>query len=731
MAAEAGAFVPYDAPDVEILVHVVSHQDVIFRSEQPAPGPTTYIKPKFHKFNMATKKVFWHMVTPEARPSVMKATSESDGLNYPVGLRLAKALAFDSTVEFLNSDEAADTPLAAEDFSSNTIREAADGAPMFAASAGGGSGGGAPVTAAPAAVTAAPAAVAAGAGSALAAGPASSGAPLVDAALFPLVAALVPCWKTAVLRRRAGLRSAPPFRQVLLLLSGSGRRRDDGSPQANSTRYCARLIRRFAAQAYGDVEVWMAHSHHDVYKHNQNVIFLRAVRGAIEAFRRPAVDQYGERWAEHFGVMSALAGGTPARVAAAAATLRPFEPPLLHVVELKRMWFLDRFTLDDVDVQSFDRAEAQHRIGAGQLRGEPAMLVAGMERHYREFRAVRDAGEAEELSEFWLRKSSKPVLAVLLVRWPPELRAKVPGLPEHEIFRGVNMEVSLPTGSLCSERAAMAQALARRPFLRRRHCVGIAVLSASLVKSADPARREALGAAPRPDAGPAAPLAWAPPASPPCQGMTHEQANAAATRAHQTTASGLHGLIEAPGGCCLGHVFGALKAPGGSAEHADGAPASPGRDGGVGGAGAAFSEAPGVSGEPAFSAEAAARVVGAVSPASRGSGGPQQRARSMGALRGAVGRDDVANDASSETSSVDLSAPEAAAAGGTPGPAVRIAVRRQLGRGAGGSDVLSNPLLPCGSCSEWLRKIKEVQPDFRVITFSDTSLTSVIIQSVE
>ena len=39
----------------------------------------------------------------------------------------------------------------------------------------------------------------------------------------------------------------------------------------------------------------------------------------------------------------------------------------------------------------------------------------------------------------------------------------------------------------------------------------------------------------------------------------------------------------------------------------------------------------------------------------------------------------------------------------------------------GGKDNL-NPLPPCGVCSEWLEKIQEVNPDFRVVTFSDQKL---------
>ena len=48
-----------------------------------------------------------------------------------------------------------------------------------------------------------------------------------------------------------------------------------------------------------------------------------------------------------------------------------------------------------------------------------------------------------DLSTFWLRKTKKPVLAVLLVRKSDQ---------SLKLYRGTNMEVSMPTGSLCAER---------------------------------------------------------------------------------------------------------------------------------------------------------------------------------------------------------------------------------------------------------------------------------------
>ena len=50
---------------------------------------------------------------------------------------------------------------------------------------------------------------------------------------------------------------------------------------------------------------------------------------------------------------------------------------------------------------------------------------------------------------------------------------------------------------------------------------------------------------------------------------------------------------------------------------------------------------------------------------------------------------------------------------------------------SGAPEVALNPLDPCGACMEWLRKIAEVNPDFKVITFSDTTCDSAIITPID
>jgi hypothetical protein len=66
-----------------------------------------------------------------------------------------------------------------------------------------------------------------------------------------------------------------------------------------------------------------------------------------------------------------------------------------------------------------------------------------------------------------------------------------------------------------------------------------------------------------------------------------------------------------------------------------------------------------------------------------------------------------------------LSLPPPAGGGGAPAAATDAAFPAAL-----------NPISPCGSCMEWLRKVTEVNPDFRCVTFTDISCERVFIKPV-
>lgn len=101
-------------------------------------------------------------------------------------------------------------------------------------------------------------------------------------------------------------------------------------------------------------------------------------------------------------------------------------------------------------------------------------VIEEMDKFRKDFYTILTDPKAEhDLANFWLRKTKKPVLSVLLV----EKKGIV------KLYRGTNMEVSMPTGSLCAERNVIGSALADDPTLMRQDIKVIAVYSVNMSAS--------------------------------------------------------------------------------------------------------------------------------------------------------------------------------------------------------------------------------------------------------
>jgi hypothetical protein len=42
-----------------------------------------------------------------------------------------------------------------------------------------------------------------------------------------------------------------------------------------------------------------------------------------------------------------------------------------------------------------------------------------------------------------------------------------------------------------------------------------------------------------------------------------------------------------------------------------------------------------------------------------------------------------------------------------------------------------NPLKPCGACNEWLKKIAEMNPNLKVITFTDINCHGMYVERID
>ena len=170
-----------------------------------------------------------------------------------------------------------------------------------------------------------------------------------------------------------------------------------------------------------------------------------------------------------FDLSLSLSTGTIPMVWSLSAMTRRYRPTLLHVP-------------DAFNQPSDQRCHSVDVVGAAALEQWPPeplaqrtetwlrLAVDEMVKFAKAYQVLLEgkANEHPRKNSFWLRQSGKPVLAVVVVRDSEGgLRA----------YRGCNMEVSLPTGSLCAERSAIAQALADNPSLERSHVLAVAVLS--------------------------------------------------------------------------------------------------------------------------------------------------------------------------------------------------------------------------------------------------------------
>jgi hypothetical protein len=194
------------------------------------------------------------------------------------------------------------------------------------------------------------------------------------------------------------------------------------------------------------------------------------VERAAELARRSKGD-----WSKDFRVSLSASTGTAAMVTGLVAALSKWHPEILAVPNARQVPELKdgRLTHNRLRVRASSLLEAGARV---PLQVERLDKVASLAREemrawvsvFLEARPTRPADRPSEEEHFWFRKGRKEVLSVLVLRRPNG---------ELTTLRGVNMEVSLPTGTLCAERNAIGSALAQYPGLKRADLEGVAVLA--------------------------------------------------------------------------------------------------------------------------------------------------------------------------------------------------------------------------------------------------------------
>eukprot|EP00474_Spongospora_subterranea_P008423 CRZ08881.1 hypothetical protein [Spongospora subterranea] len=311
----------------------------------------------------------------------------------------------------------------------------------------------------------------------------------VSAVYFPLIVILLPEWLRLSAVINAGHLKRKKF---LYLVCGSGTPRTvEHDCQGNSTAPLGELIKSFItllAFSGREIDTTLIDSGPGLFSFEANIKFVQeSLTSLISQRRSELAHALSEEWPARFSLMIALKSGTVARTTTIMSSLRQFRPDYLHISEMKTFWYawphISSLWSSDVEFVGFDSVESNPSYSISDISSH--LIRDLVDKMIERRQAFWDSCCSDhELRQFWLRKSFKPVLSVLQV-------VKADGVPLY--FAGMNIEVSMPTGSLCAERSAIGNALAHDPTIHRFHMKAIAVLSLSMEFKSDALEAKQIG----------------------------------------------------------------------------------------------------------------------------------------------------------------------------------------------------------------------------------------------
>ena len=201
----------------------------------------------------------------------------------------------------------------------------------------------------------------------------------------------------------------------------------------------------------------------------------------LEEAERVAVN-HGEDWRECFKLYLSVSSGTTLMISAITLTFAEWSPVMQTIGKARhllsctpehpsRVYRPKERELSSIkEWVAVEESQLNHigSLAVRELREWRESYLGHRPRRPKELEGHSD----EEI--FFHRKGLKEVLCVVVI----EDRIGVEGEAGSLVpIRGVNLEVSLPTGTLCAERNAISTALCRFPQLQRRDIKAVAVLS--------------------------------------------------------------------------------------------------------------------------------------------------------------------------------------------------------------------------------------------------------------
>jgi hypothetical protein len=160
----------------------------------------------------------------------------------------------------------------------------------------------------------------------------------VDAAYFPLLSILMPKWLDHIRSTNSSFTAAhgghegnsnisPSIRYVVYLVTGRGVPADSTHRILdNSTESTGVLMRLFLQQAYPQLEVVQVHSDSDLFKYGHNIFFAsEELAPKIDNLRDELAKKLAAAWRENFNLTLSFADGATARVSAINASLKHYK----------------------------------------------------------------------------------------------------------------------------------------------------------------------------------------------------------------------------------------------------------------------------------------------------------------------------------------------------------------------------------------------------------------------
>lgn len=286
------------------------------------------------------------------------------------------------------------------------------------------------------------------------------GAVRVAGFTVPLLAAVLAAWSKRDASRRT----------LLLVHSASV---DDPIRQGADTLAVATVLERWVRAHHPEIAVRVVVGlQGNPFQFSSEAMAFDALHAHLATMRMEAARAATDGvWRDGLRLSLSASTGTFATQWGLASALRGYEPTLFHVPTAHRRPEVE--TLPAVNEIPFGVHDAAPGRPLAQLHPELRALSEEMRAWKAEFTAYDETERgvgARGIDPFWWRKSKQKVLSLLMVRGPD-------GAPR--FHRGCNLEVSMPTGSLCAERNVIGTALALDPGLQRWEILAVAVLGLS------------------------------------------------------------------------------------------------------------------------------------------------------------------------------------------------------------------------------------------------------------